>query len=137
MSDAAYLAKINAIPITKNDMWDLAGACEDWHREHPEDEGGFETGFFIIATRIKKGEHDKGFALWSRMNALANLISGDQGAPGWTWKPKDGDGRVFTAAAMFSAAAVEPLLLDGNECVFDRARFLDRVLELAESETRA
>src|SRR5262249_13041269 len=99
--DTAYLAKINAIPITQQEMWDRAGACEEWNSEHPDDHG-FEVGVAITASVVKKGEHQKAFALWSRMNALANLITSDGGAPGWTWRPKDSDGRVFTAAAMFS-----------------------------------
>jgi hypothetical protein len=106
------LARINAIAITKEEMWAVAAACEEWDRDHPGDHG-FEVGIAMIASVVRKGEHGKAFALWSRMNALANLISGE-GAPGWTWRPKDGDGRVVTAAPMFTAAAVEPLLLDGN-----------------------
>ena len=54
MSDESMLARVNAIPITKEEMWDLPSSCEEWDREHP---GDHEVGFGIVASCVKKGEH--------------------------------------------------------------------------------
>ena len=68
------------------------------------------------------------------MNALAKLVE-ERDAPGWTL-PKLPDGSIPTQQAVFTAAAVHPLVEQDGEMVFDRASFLDRVLEVADPEGR-
>jgi hypothetical protein len=68
------------------------------------------------------------------LNALAKLVkAGD--ASGWTL-PSLSVGSIPTQEAVFTAAAVHPLVEQDGEFVFDRASFLDRVLEVAEPEGR-
>jgi hypothetical protein len=135
--DAVLLAAINRIEIGDDELLKLAGASETYHRDHPG-AGSSEVGFALIAAHVDGDEPRKAFALWSRMNALAKLLrDGGDGAPGWTLAAKGPDGAVFAQEAVFRAAAVHPLIQQGNEWVFDRASFLDRVLRVAKSEGSA
>ena len=42
--NARLLAEINAIPISKEELWELAADTEEYHRENPEAEACFEAG---------------------------------------------------------------------------------------------
>jgi hypothetical protein len=129
------VAEINAIKIKKEELWQLAADSEEYHRENPDAEGGFEAGLSMIARRVKKGDFRRVHALWCRMNAVAKIVDAG-GAPGWTL-PKLPDGSVPTMEAVFTAAAEHPLFEREGEIVFDRTLFLDRVLEVAEPEGTA
>jgi hypothetical protein len=125
------LAEINAIKISKEELWELAADSDDYHRNNPHEEPCFEAGVAMIANRVK-GDFRKAHAIWCRMNALAQIVAAGD-APGWTL-PMLPNGSIPTMAAMFTAAAVHPLIDSQNGPAFDRASFLDRVLEEAEPE---
>jgi hypothetical protein len=69
------------------------------------------------------------------MNALARVVN-KASLKGWTI-PGSRDGGIFTESAVFAAAAEHPLIERGNDFVFDRKSFLNRVLEVAEPEGHA
>lgn len=72
--------------------------------------------------------------LYARMHALARITR--EGARGWVLDQPAPDGMRLVEESMFAAAAVEPLVRDGEgEFTFDRESFLNRVLELAKRES--
>ena len=132
--DAELLGRINGVEVSTNDLLGLAAACDEYRRHNPERDDEGMAGMFIAAQRASHNPA-KAFALWSRMSALAKLLT-EQGAHGWTFPTGKNDGGLFAQEAVFAAAAVHPMMQFGNEWVFDRATFLDRVLELADAEAR-
>jgi hypothetical protein len=132
--DEELLGRINAVQVSTDDLLDLAAACDEYRQQHPDREDEGMAGMYIAAQQASRNPA-KAFALWSRMSALAKLLT-EQGAHGWTFPNGKGDGGIFAQEAVFAAAAVHPLVQEGNEWVFDRATFLDRVLELAEADAR-
>jgi hypothetical protein len=57
------LADINAITITKDELWQLAREAEAYQREHPSTKGVFIVRVGWIAARMtkKKGERHRAF----------------------------------------------------------------------------
>jgi hypothetical protein len=121
------VARLNAVRITKEDLWRVAGEAEKVHKNPPDPFGSM----FLVA-RMFKGEPAKAQAVLFRMEALARLLE-ERGAPGWTL-PKTPDGAIPTQEAVFSAAAVEPLAKVDGEIGFEQQAFLKRVLAEAEVE---
>ncbi len=66
------LTEVNAIPVSKEDLWKLVADSEAYHRDNPDAEPSFEA---MIASRVKRGDFRKVQAIWCRMNALAKLIT--------------------------------------------------------------
>ena len=131
------LANINAIAITKEELWQLARDAEAFQRDHPNNKGVLIVRVGWIAARMKKkkGERHRGFAIWCRMHALMLLLQEDD-VSGWAL-PIMPDGSRLVNDALFSAAAVQPLIERDGQWAFERQSFLDKVLELAESEASA
>jgi hypothetical protein len=131
--DVALLAQINAVPVTKADLLALVEDAANHRREDP-DADPFWSGMARIVARAD-GNSERAFALWQRMSALARFVEVG-GARGWTL-PKSPDGGIWTKEEVFGAAAVHPMIQRGNEWIFDRDSFLERVLALAKSEGTA
>ena len=131
------LAAINAITITKDELWQLARDAEEYQRDHPSGKGVLIVRVGWIAARMKKkkGERHRGFAIWCRMHALMLLLQEDD-VSGWA-RPIMPDGSRLVNDALFNAAAVQPLIDRDGQWAFERQSFLDKVLELADSETSA
>lgn len=127
----SYVETINRIPVTFQDLWQLTNQANDIHAAGGRD---LESLMFLIA-RIYKGEPQKAGAVLMRMQALVRLLA-DEGVSGWTL-PKQPDGAIPVQEAVFAAAAVQPLVEIDNDARFDRSEFMDKVLELAESEGNA
>lgn len=121
------LARVNRVRVSRAELSEFLDEC---NKLEP-DLRGFE-GHAFAAARLHPRDFDKVSALMFRMEALARLVA-QAGAPGWTLPPQS-DGAVFTEEAVFAAAAVEPLVQQGNRVAFNRSRFLKRVLLLAEVE---
>ncbi|HSI96073.1 MAG TPA: hypothetical protein VK938_08305 [Methylophilaceae bacterium] len=130
-ADWQIVVRLNAVPVTKEELWDLVGEAEELSAEQRAEAGG---GMFLIASRYK-GDPQKAQAVYFRMEALSRLLEAE-GAPGWTL-PKQPDGSIPIQEAVFAAAAFEPLTRVGEEIGFDSASFLRRVLSEAESEGNA
>lgn len=128
-------------PVTTEELLALADASDAYHQQcegggAPTDDEDHSTVGIFLAGQQAKGDYRKAVALWARMSALASIIK-DEGAHGWTFPNGKGDGGVFLREPVFAAAAVHPVIWEkGSEARFDRASFLDRVLALAEPETR-
>jgi len=118
------LDSVNNIVVLFDDLWRVAEESEQLHKSGNRD---FETLMFIIA-RLFKGEPQKAGAVLLRMQALVRL---------WWTLPKQPDGAIPTQEWVFAAAAVQPLIEINNDAQFEREPFLDKALELAESEGNA
>lgn len=132
--DWKFLNGLNAIPVTREELWDLAGASAARHRElrlQRADAGG---AIYFVASKYR-GAPDQGMAVYFRMQALARLVeSGD--LPGWT-QTVSRDGAVPIHDALFAAAATEPLVRVGDDIGFERGSFLRRALDEAEPDGSA
>lgn len=123
------LDRINSVSVSKDDLWELARDAQNF-----KGEPCFEAGLFLISRRVH-GDFHKTSAIMFRMEALVRLLK-EEGLPGWTL-PQQPDGSYPTAEAVFAAAAVQPLIEQENDVVFEREAFLKKVLELAEPEGEA
>lgn len=128
-SGEAFLDRINGVKLSKRELLKFNEAFN----ELPTDQRDF-FGQSFLAVRLTRRRPDKAAALIFRMQALARLVC-DDGARGWTL-PKQPDGAIFTKEEMFQAAALEPLIERKGEFAFEHDSFLQRVLALAEVETR-
>ena len=127
-SSQSIAERVNSVAVTTEELREVAADSAQLHRQEPQ---GVDTeALMILVVKRYHANSKKAFAIFSRMRALALLIGGED-VTGWTL-PALADGAVPTAAAVFCAAAVEPLIERGEELVFERATFLERVLELAE-----
>lgn len=132
-SEDRLLARVNAVPVTADDLRAMVDASVEARRAAPEAVDGESSMFFAV--RIAHNDGNRAFALWSRMAALALLMESD-GLPGWTLPNRSDDGALFAQDVLLEAAAVHPLTQHGNNLVFERETFLTRVLALSESETQ-
>jgi hypothetical protein len=69
------------------------------------------------------------------MEALAHLF-GNMVPKGWAF-PAGPDGGSLTAEPVFAAAAIQPMILQDERPAFERASFMDKVLELASTDGSA
>ena len=122
-----YLQRINETAVTFEDLWKIAGEAEDIGN----DGGGFEDLMRLI-TKHFHGQPSKASAVLFRMQALASLLE-SKGAPGWALPPQK-DGAIATQEWVFAAAAVQPLVIIDEQPSFEHEAFLNKVLELAETE---
>jgi hypothetical protein len=128
--DERMLDRANSAVVTKQD---LTGFVQELSTRQPESRD-FESRAVLLA-ETHPGNWDKGLAIEFRMKAVARLF-GTEKPKGWTHAIQP-DGATPTHEAVFAAAAVEPLILIDGHVAFDRERFLNRVLELAEEEGTA
>lgn len=128
-STANLIARINTVQISADD---LLLASDEMHKLSPEDRD-WEGRTHVVA-RLFKGEHHKAFAVQSRLEALASLISA--GALG-RWAPEGNDGSHLIAEPVFIAAAREPILFTEKDPFFEPTSFLAAVLSHSESDGNA
>ncbi len=127
----SLLDKINNVTISFKDLWAVQEELAEYRKLGERD---FETLMYVIAD-LYKGDPLKAGAVMFRMLALARLVI-EEGAPGWTL-PMQPDGSILADKCVFAAAAVEPILEDGNEVKFERESFLKKALEYSEIEGNA
>jgi hypothetical protein len=127
---AALLKELNAVTITKRELLRYLQECNK-QRDRVRDERDAFVLQSFAAVRVAKNDADRAMALMSR-TALAALVTHERGAPGWTM-PIEGGG-LLAQDTLFAAAASEPLVrTPAGEFGFNRQRFLDRALALAEA----
>jgi hypothetical protein len=127
-SNQKTIDMLNGIAVTKEELLTLVTESEKYSGGEP---GG---GLFLIA-KLYKGSPQKAQAVYFRMEALSQLLV-KNGAPGWTLPPAE-DGSILTQAAVFSAAALEPLAAIEDDIGFEQESFLRRVLAEADTEGTA
>jgi len=115
------------------ELEDIIEFVEEMKGRKPEDRT-FDARSVLLA-RLHSGNPDKALAIEFRMHALSRLT--DENPPkGWTL-PEQSDGAVPINEAMFAAAAVEPIIYEDGEVAFDRESFMNKVLELSDTDGSA
>jgi hypothetical protein len=117
------MSQVNETSVSKDE---LLSVVQEVSESNPEDRD--MEGHALAAIRLYSNDPDKVKAIMFRLEALVNLLV-YEGAPGWTLSLPNG--AVLTQEPVFAAAVQQLIEQDGN-VVFDREPFLDKVLELAE-----
>ncbi len=119
---------VNSIKITKDDLLKVIHELAKRHEE-----GTYEPGdAMYIAAAFFHDIHDKGMAVFFRLEALAELID-KINTPGFTRKDRE-DGSVWTREELAVVAASYPLNKNGNRFSFDAEGFMAKAFELLEPE---
>ena len=116
--DGPAIECINGAPVSAADIRRYIKTCGAKRRNDPN----YNLGMQIL-TASERMRHDRirTLALFCRARALSVIVTSGTGLPQWAF-----DG----AEALFQAAAVECLSLDGaGELVFERETFLKRVFQ--------
>jgi hypothetical protein len=118
------MLQVNETPISKDELINVVQEVGESDPENRDMEG-----HALVAVRLYSNDPLKVKAIMFRLEALVNLLV-DEGASGWTLSLPNG--AVLTQEPVFAAAAVQPLIEQDGNVVFERETFLDKVLELAE-----
>lgn len=129
-STANLIARVNTVDVSVDD---LLLASDEIHKLAP-DQRDWE-GRAICTARLFRGEHYKAFAVTSRLEAMAKLISSGELPNGLT--PETADGGRMIAEPLFLAAAKEPILFTEKEPFFNAQSFIEFVLKHAEADGHA
>ncbi len=129
-STANLIARLNTVDVSVDD---LLLASNEIH-QLPPDQRDWE-GRAICTARFFKGERQKAFAVISRLEAMAKLIS--SGALPNGLIPEIADGGHMIARPLFLAAAKEPILFTKKEPFFNAQSFIEFVLKHTEVEGHA
>ena len=126
-----YFEQINNVAISFDDLWLVQEAIAEVKEEEDID---MKTLMFVCAD-LFRDDPTKAGAVVFRMFALGRLVI-EEGAPGWTLPPQP-DGTILAQECLFAAAAVEPIVEDGKQVMFDKQSFLMKALEFSVVEGNA
>jgi hypothetical protein len=118
---ANLIARLNLVAVS---MEDLVLASDAVHNL-PLEQRNWEGRTTCVA-RLFKGQHDKAFAVHTRLQAMAALITSGKLPSALVAEMSDG-GRMV-AEPIFVAAAKEPILFTGKEPFFNAESFIEAVL---------
>lgn len=124
------VARLNSERFAAEDLLEISDAVHDI----PEDRRDLEGRMFLVGKRFP-GQHYRAMAADYRLSAMSALIAKNVLPLGVL--PQAPDGSHMVAACVFEAAALEPLLLRGNEPFFEPESFCKRVLDLVEPDGKA
>lgn len=124
------IARLNSERFSADDLLEISDAVHDI----PEENRGWEGRMFLLAKRFPR-QHYRAMAADYRLTAMSALIA-KNGLPHGVL-PQAPDGSHMVGECVFEAAALEPILIRGNEPFFEPESFLRRVLELTEVDGKA
>ena len=124
------VARLNSERFSADDLLEISDAVHDI----PEERRDWEGRMFLLAKRFPR-QHYRAMAADYRLTAMSALIAKDVLPLGVL--PQTPDGSHMVGECVFEAAAMEPLLLRGNEPFFEPESFRQRMLELAETDGKA
>ena len=124
------VARLNSERFSAEDLLEISDAVHDI----PEDRRDWEGRMFLLAKRFP-GQHYRAMAADYRLTAMSALIAKNILPLGVL--PQAPDGSHMVGECVFESAALEPLLLRGNEPFFEPESFRRRVLELADTDGKA
>ena len=124
------VARLNTERFSTDDLLEISDAVHDI----PEERRDWEGRMFLLAKRFPR-QYYRAMAADYRLTAMSELIAKTILPLGV--QPQAPDGSHMVGEAVFEAAALEPLLLRGNEPFFEPESFRQRVLELAETDGKA
>ncbi|MCF7966735.1 MAG: hypothetical protein K9L79_14540 [Methylobacter tundripaludum] len=124
------VARLNSERFSTDDLLEISDAVHDI----PEESRDWEGRMFLLAKRFPR-QHYRAMAADYRLTAMSALIAKNILPLGVL--PQTPDGSHMVGECVFEAAALEPLLLRGNEPFFEPESFRQRVLELTETDGKA
>jgi hypothetical protein len=122
------LDELNAVVISPEELNSLLDEAGAWTAEG---RGGEDAGLYLVAQHYR-GDHIRAFAVYSRLQALAQLVATAEDKR-WSLSPLS-DGSIPTRIEVVAVAASHPLVRVGNSFSFERSSFFSRVREVAEAE---
>lgn len=129
-SELDMVARLNSERFSADDLVEISDAVHDI----PEDRRDWEGRVFLLAKRFPR-QHYRAMAADYRLTAVSALIAKNILPLGVL--PQAPDGSHMVGESVFEAAALEPLLLRGNEPFFEPESFRRRVLELTDADGKA
>jgi Beta-xylosidase len=124
----SILDELNSMVISPEELNSLLDESEVWSAEG----GGGEYAALSLVGQRYRGDHIRALAVYSRMEALVELVATAEGKR-WTL-PTLPDGISLIHSAMVTVAASHPLIEVGNSFAFEHVSFFSRVREIAEAE---
>lgn len=124
------VARLNSERFSADDLLEISDAVHDI----PEELRSWESRMFLLTKRFPR-QHYRAMAADYRLTAMSALVTKNILPLGVL--PQTTDGSHLLGESVFEAAALEPLLLRGNEPFFEPESFRDRVLELTETDGKA
>jgi hypothetical protein len=118
---ANLIAGLNSVAVS---VEDLVLASHEVHNLPPEQRNW--EGRTTCVARLFKGQHYKAFAVHSRLQAMAALIT--SGKLPLALVAEMSDGGRMVAEPIFVAAAKEPILFTDKEPFFNAESFIEAVL---------
>lgn len=124
-ADLDMVARLNSERFSATDLLEISEAVHDI----PENRRNWEGRMFLLAKRYPKQLY-RAMAADYRLIAMSVLIAKNNLPIGVL--PQALDGSHIVAESVFEVAALEPLLLRGNEVFFEPESFRQRLIELTE-----
>ena len=124
------IARLNSVVVS---VEDLVLASDEIHNLPPEQRNW--EGHTNCVARLFIGQHYKAFAVHSRLQAMAALITSGKLPLSLVTEMSDG-GRVLPEP-IFAAAAKEPILFTEKEPFFNAECFIEAVLRNSEVDGHA
>ena len=118
---ANVIACLNSVAVS---VEDLVLASDEVHHLPPEQRNW--EGRTTCVARLFEGQHYKAFAVHSRLQAMAALIT--SGKLPQAFVDEMGDGGRMVAEPIFMAAAKEPILFTEEAPFFNAESFIEAVL---------
>lgn len=123
--DQSELDTINNVVVTVDELFALNDSIQ---RLEAAADGDPLFGL-MGAAGVHMRDEDHGLALVARYLAIVDFVKHNNQSP---WLAREGaDGEPLASAALFAAAAGQPVIDRDGDFAFDTASFLDRVLEMA------
>jgi hypothetical protein len=123
-----FADRINKIPIRKDEFLEVIKA----RVELGEVEPGIDNYVPILFDVFGEDRMDEKQAMYFRLEALTILLDEETFPDDWVWKTEDE--RLMVTQPVFEAAATQPLIVRGNNLVFERTSFFNKVKELMDSD---
>lgn len=118
---ANLIARLNSVVVS---VEDLVLASDEVHKLPPEQHN--LEGHTSCVARLFIGQQYKAFAVHSRLQAMATLITSGKLPEGLV--PEMSDGGRIIAEPVFFAAAKEPILFTEKEPFFNAESFIEAAL---------
>lgn len=123
-----FAERINKIPINKSEFLEVIKARADLGNV----EFGMANYVPILSDVFSEDRVDEAQATFFRLMALMELINEEEFPEDWVWKTEDEN--LMVSEPVFVAAATQPLVVRGNNLVFERTSFFNKVKELVDND---
>jgi predicted nuclease of restriction endonuclease-like (RecB) superfamily len=124
----SFAERINKIPISKDKFLEVIKARADLGNIEFEIENFAPILFDVFG----KERMDEKQAVFFRLIALKMLIEEEKFPDDWVWKSKDES--IMITEPILIIAATQPLVVRGNNLVFEQTSFFNKIKELTDTD---